>query len=211
MEQDPRSPRLRRTQRERREATRRALLDAAVSALVELGYAGTTTAEVAHRAGVSLGALVHYFPVKTDLLTAAMDHVLRQRLDELDRILDSVPVAELSLSRLIDIAWAMFQSPAFAAWLELWVASRTDPVLRAAVVGVDSRFSAGIADRLTAVLPDTGFDLRDRVARSLVFAVCNGLAMRRVIPAPHEAEADEVLRLLKAALQRSFASDGGAR
>lgn len=207
MERKQESARPRRTQQERRETTRRALLDAAVASLVELGYAGTTTTEVAHRAGVSLGALGHHFPAKADLLTAAMDHVLGQRLEEFDRIVGSAPAGPQPFSQLIDITWELFQSPAFAAWLELWTAARTDPGLRAAVVEVDTRFSAGVAERLARVLPQTGFDLRDRIARSLVFAVCNGLAMRRVIPAPHEAGADEVLGLFKEALQRSFAPD----
>lgn len=207
MERKQESARPRRTQQERRETTRRALLDAAVASLVELGYAGTTTTEVAHRAGVSLGALGHHFPAKADLLTAAMDHVLGQRLEEFDRIVGSAPAGVQPFSQLIDITWELFQSPAFAAWLELWTAARTDPGLRAAVVEVDTRFSAGVAERLARVLPQTGFDLRDRIARSLVFAVCNGLAMRRVIPVPHEAGADEVLGLFKEALQRSFAPD----
>ncbi|MFD3701862.1 TetR/AcrR family transcriptional regulator [Nocardia sp. NPDC058658] len=64
--------RTRRTQVERREETRRILLDAAFDALVEFGFRGTTTSEVAHRAGVSLGALLHHFPTKAELLTADM-------------------------------------------------------------------------------------------------------------------------------------------
>jgi AcrR family transcriptional regulator len=52
----------RRTQAERREQTRTALLDATVSCLVDLGFSATTTTEVTRRAGVSLGAVMHDFP-----------------------------------------------------------------------------------------------------------------------------------------------------
>ena len=41
-----------RTQQQRREQTRRALLDAAVESLIEVGFARTTTLEVQHRANV---------------------------------------------------------------------------------------------------------------------------------------------------------------
>ncbi|MCB8794014.1 TetR family transcriptional regulator, partial [Escherichia coli] len=46
----------RRSQQERREETRAALLDATIEALVEGGYATLTLAQVTERAGLSLGA-----------------------------------------------------------------------------------------------------------------------------------------------------------
>ena len=52
-------------------ATRAALLEATVQCLITQGFGGTTTTEVAHRAGVSPGALLHHFPAKADLLCAA--------------------------------------------------------------------------------------------------------------------------------------------
>ena len=61
----------RRTQAERSARTQAALLDATVESLIELGYGRTTTTEIAHRAGLSLGALLHHYPTKTDLLVAA--------------------------------------------------------------------------------------------------------------------------------------------
>lgn len=44
------------------------LLDCAIDALVEEGYAGTSIAEVARRAGVSKGVVTYHFPSKEDLL-----------------------------------------------------------------------------------------------------------------------------------------------
>ncbi len=51
-------------QEERSAETRRRLLDATVACLFERGYAGTTTTELARRAGVSRGAQMHHFPKK---------------------------------------------------------------------------------------------------------------------------------------------------
>jgi len=65
----------RRTQDERREATRDALLAAAVALLSERGVAATTLADVAERAGVSKGALTHHFDAKDALLDAALERV----------------------------------------------------------------------------------------------------------------------------------------
>ena len=68
----------RRTQAERRAASRAALLDAAVECLIKDGYAHLTTRRVAERAGVSQGTQMHYFPTKTQFLTEAIRHVAQR-------------------------------------------------------------------------------------------------------------------------------------
>src|SRR5437762_7609305 len=72
-----RRTRRRRSQEERRDATRGAVLDATVECLAERGYAGTTTTRIARRARVSRGALLHYYASKIELLTSAIEHILR--------------------------------------------------------------------------------------------------------------------------------------
>ena len=72
----------RRTQAERRAATRGALLDAARGLFAVDGYAGTTTGELVRRAGVTRGALYHHFEDKRGLF--------RVLIEELERELDVV-------------------------------------------------------------------------------------------------------------------------
>src|ERR1700752_3059582 len=62
--------------------TRVRILDAAVECLAEVGYARTTTTEILRRAGVSRGRLLHQFPVKDELLVAAVQHLAEVRIDE---------------------------------------------------------------------------------------------------------------------------------
>jgi AcrR family transcriptional regulator len=72
----------RRTQAERRAATRTALLEATIECLIDYGYADLTTARVADLAGVSRGAQVHYFANKAALVAAAVDHLAQRRIEE---------------------------------------------------------------------------------------------------------------------------------
>src|SRR5215813_9555374 len=80
-----------RTQQQRREETRRALLDAAVESLIEVGFARTTTLEVQRRADVSRGAPLHYFPSKAELLVAAVDHLAEMRAREMKAFASQLP------------------------------------------------------------------------------------------------------------------------
>ncbi|HEX2677037.1 MAG TPA: TetR/AcrR family transcriptional regulator [Polyangiales bacterium] len=123
----------RRTQQERRDGTQRALLDATVSALCELGYGGTTTLEVERRARVSRGARIHHFPTKAALLASAVDHLYNQLSDHYEQAFGS-PVEGLSDAERfrhgLRLLWSIYRKPDYAAVLELQMAARTDAELR---------------------------------------------------------------------------------
>jgi AcrR family transcriptional regulator len=65
----------RRTQAERRESTRKQLLEAATKLIRQRGFGGLRTTEVASVAGVSRGALMHHFPSKHALVVAVLTYV----------------------------------------------------------------------------------------------------------------------------------------
>src|SRR5882757_10122496 len=70
----------RRTQDERRAATRKALLDASLASLLEDGFAGLTTRRVAGRAGVSAATLRVYFPTRAAFVAAAVEQLAAELL-----------------------------------------------------------------------------------------------------------------------------------
>ncbi|HEX5499739.1 MAG TPA: helix-turn-helix domain-containing protein [Thermomicrobiales bacterium] len=67
--------RTRRTQAERREATRQALIAAARAVFADRGYGDASTEEIARRAGVSRGALYHHFADKQALFQAVVEAI----------------------------------------------------------------------------------------------------------------------------------------
>ena len=136
-------PPRRRTQAERRTATRSALVRATVDALVELGYARTTTQEVQARAGVSRGALTHHFTAKAELLVAAMDHLYEEFSESVRKAAAALPDEPAARIRLgVELIWQRFHGPLFVASMELWIAARTDEELRAALLPHERRLGA---------------------------------------------------------------------
>lgn len=121
-----------RTQQQRRDETRRALLDAAVESLIEVGFARTTTLEVQRRADVSRGALLHHFPSKAELLVAAVDHLAEMRARELKVLSAALPPngGRERTDAVLDLLWQCFSGTFFQVAMELRTAARTDPELR---------------------------------------------------------------------------------
>ena len=133
----PTSAPARRTQQERREATRNALLEATIQCLVQQGYAGTTTRAVAERARVSPGALQHHFASKQELVAEAVGYLSSKLTAQL--IEQGVPSASSRrqvTEQLLDYLWQTLNGPLIAAATELGVAARTDPFLRERLVEV---------------------------------------------------------------------------
>src|SRR3954447_26687167 len=86
------------TQTERRQLTRRALLDAARRTFGSKGFGAATLDDIAAEAGVTRGALYYNFPGgKEDLFLALLDERLRERADAIaERFAGSTDPSELA-------------------------------------------------------------------------------------------------------------------
>ena len=188
---------VRRTQAERSAATRARLLDATIDCVLDLGYARTTTVEIARRAGLSRGAQLHHFPTKAELVTAAVEHLFLRRQDEFVRAFATLP-AEADRGRAaIDLLWSMVSGPTFYAWLELAVAARTDPELRERVAGLGERFVANVERTFRELFPPPAEpNPLFEVAPAFTFALLDGLALAKVLGSDHPY-APQVLDTLK--------------
>lgn len=145
-------------QEEKSAATRERLLDATIECLSERGYAHTTTIEVAERAGLSRGAMLHHYPARAELVAAAIEHLAMRRIAEFIAAIQRLPADADLAEHIVDLLWAQFETSSFDAALELLVAARTDPELAAVIHPLEQRFDAVIAR--------SGRELFSRMSRS---------------------------------------------
>lgn len=144
----------RRSNQERSAATRARVLDATIDQLAEFGYGRTTTVEVAERAGVSRGALVHHFRTRTDLVLSALEYLCDRRLAELEAAVDRLSDRDDRTSAFIDLMWSTFEGPLFTAQLELWLAARADAELAARLYPLERGFGKRLSGLCAEVLGD---------------------------------------------------------
>jgi AcrR family transcriptional regulator len=187
----------RRTQAERSATTRTRLLDATIQCLYDLGYARTSTPEIARRAGLSRGAQLHHFPTKAELVTSAVEHLFARRHEEFLQAFRNRGPGQDPAAAAIDILWSMVSGSTFYVWLELTVAARTEAELREPV--------AALTERLTTIIEETFRELFPapaapnpfyEVAPRFAFALLDGLAVER-IHARHADAHEPVLQALK--------------
>ncbi len=121
--------------------TQQRLLTATIECLVDHGWSGATTTVIAERAGVSRGAQLHHYPTRAALVIAAVEHLCELRGAELRLEAAELDGAspEQRLDRVIDMLATAYTGSLFIAALELWVAARTDPELRHALIPLEAR------------------------------------------------------------------------
>ena len=196
-------PRPRRTQRERSAAMRERLLEAAIDCLYELGYAGTTTIEVAARAGVSRGAQLHHFPTKEHLVTLAVRHVLARRVDEFRAAFADLPdlpgtdrsgnchptsLEKMSIARLLRVA----EAPSSRS------AADAQPCA-GCIAAVETQLATEPREATDASSPGAARGNEPSFAGVplLAFAALKGLALDRIVWGADDPRLDVVLSDLK--------------
>lgn len=160
------------------------MLDATIECLVEYGYRDTTTTRIVERAGVSRGAQVHHYPTKAALVAEAVGHLAKRRTTEFfSEVTDRDLSGSDQVKALLDRIWAVHSSPLFAASMELVVAARTDPELRARFADVDREVNREIVAGLAGLLGDRAAKVALRDALDAGLAAIRGLALMRFVDA----------------------------
>lgn len=170
-------------------STREQILDAALRCFVELGYANTTTTAIADKAGLSRGAMLHHFPSKVDVVRAAVEHLHAKRLKAFQRSIGKVALGEDRPRKALEVCLEHVRHPLYVAFLELWMAARTDAELLAILQPTEHAF----ADEWHRMAVDLWPEWRESagnldLALDLVWYVMDGLAVRMVTHRPRDQE-----------------------
>lgn len=120
--------------------TRERLIQAALDEIFEVGYHAATTQDIATRANVSRGALLHHFPMRADLILAAMEELLEDGTRQIRAVADEVQAGQGSLRGFVEFLWQLFSGRFFYLSLEMITEARNDPGLRERMIPVVKRF-----------------------------------------------------------------------
>lgn len=181
-------PGTRAPQQDRSRRTRSRLLEAAVECLAEVGWSGATVAVVAERAGVSRGAAQHHFPTREALFVAAVEHMANERSEDIRRHMelggrdrDGARRGTSTTHEVVEMVVEIYAGTLFRAALALWVASASEPELRAQVVPLEARIGRQV-HRVTVDL--LGVDEKDEGVREVVQAtldLARGLGLANLL------------------------------
>jgi AcrR family transcriptional regulator len=141
-----------------REEATQALLTAAESLLVEVGYAGITVRRVAERAGVNHGLVHYYFGSMQELLLRVLER-FTDGLVERQRAMYAADVPFIEKWRqamrfLDEDADSGYQK----IWLELQAMAWNDPVVRERLQGVHRRWVDVVRPAFAAGLAELGIE-----------------------------------------------------
>lgn len=158
------------------ESTRERVLEAVVRVLVDKGVDRLRVRAVAQQAGVSVGAVQHAYPTRSQMVHAAMEHVSARFTAGLLEAIDADSSAEENLLGVCRLLAGVEDSgrPAAVVWLAFTSLACTDPVIARSHRSAWRTLESGLAHLLAQLNPATTAD--DAAA---LLALLDGLAIAR--------------------------------
>ena len=166
-----------------------ALVDAAISAVAQSGTQDVTVARIAREAGMSPALAHHYFGSKTDMLVAAMRHILLRYGAAVRAALAAAgPDSRAEAIVAASLDGAHFDAETMAAWLNFYALALTEPEAARLLAIYHRRLRSNLVH---ALRPRAGA-ASGRLADTLG-ALIDGVYLRAVLdgrgPSPAEAHA----------------------
>ncbi len=109
----------RRSHAERTAETRAKIIRAVVESIASVGFQRTTAQEIAHRAGVTWGAVQHHFGGKEGILVAVLEDSFHHFAERIIGVPLEGTSLEQRVSLFIDRAWEHFKSERYRTTFEI--------------------------------------------------------------------------------------------
>ena len=169
------------TQRRSKGAERElSVVTAAAELIAEQGLAQLRMADVADRAGMSVGHVTYYFPSKTELLVRAIQQSEEQFQTEVRHALQRHDDAWDRLTALVELAAASGpDDPGWLLWFEVWANAAVDPKLAEAQRQLDGWWRQQMADIIAYGVEQGAFHVADSARTVLVLsALTDGMSVQ---------------------------------
>ena len=178
------------------EARRVQLVEVTIDSLAEVGYVGTTLAEIARRAGVSAGLVAHYFGEKDGLLEAAFRTLARTIAARVRARLALAHTPRGRVQAVIDsnLAPEEFDRRTGTAWLAFWGQVPHVQGLKRVQTAYQRRMLSNLRSDLRWMIPG---DEARRLA-AMIAAMIDGVWLRAALSAWQEADSGSARALLTA-------------
>jgi len=176
------------------ESRRRQLIDVTIDSLAELGFVGTTLAQIAGRAGVSPGLVAHYFGDKDGLLDAAFRSLARRVGDHVGARLRLISTPRARIQAIIDANLALeeFSQRTGTAWLAFWGQVLHVPSLKRVQAAYQRRTLTNLRHSLKQLVPP---DEAQNLA-AMIAAMIDGVWLRAALSGWREADSETARALL---------------
>lgn len=171
----------RRRQADRSEATRAALIRAAIDTVSERGYAGATAAAIAARANVTRGALQHHFGTIQDLLLEVVRYVSQELVGEIEAEISQRDTLDQRIGAIADRYWQVYGGADYFALIEIWMGSRSNDGFRAKIESLMKQITEKRNDYWRELLADYPLtELEVDTMRGALLATVRGAAVHRM-------------------------------
>jgi betaine-aldehyde dehydrogenase len=176
------------------ESRRRQLIEVTIDSLAELGYVGTTLAQIAGRAGVSPGLVAHYFGDKDGLLDAAFRSLARRVGDHVRARLRQISTPRGRIQAVIDANLSLeeFAQRTGTAWLAFWGQVLQSPSLKRVQSVYQRRTLTNLRSSLKKLVPP---DEAQSLA-AMIAAMIDGVWLRAALSGWREADSESARALL---------------
>ena len=178
------------------EARRVQLVEVTIDSLAEVGYVGTTLAEIAGRAGVSPGLVAHYFDDKDGLLEAAFRTLARTLAARMRARLALARTPRGRVQAVIDINLAPeeFDKRTGTAWLAFWGQVLHVQGLKRVQTAYQRRMLSNLRNDLRRLIPGE----HARGLAAMIAAMIDGVWLRAALSEWQEADSESARALLTA-------------
>jgi betaine-aldehyde dehydrogenase len=190
------------------DSRRRQLIEVTIDSLAEVGFVGTTLAQVAARASVSPGLVAHYFGDKDNLLAETFRSLARRTARQIRVHLRRVATPRGKIQAVIDanLAPEEFDQRTGSAWLAFWGQVPHVPTLRRVQSSYQRRSLSLLRAALRRLVPDQDA----RMLAGMIAAMIDGVWLRAALSGWREADSESARAMLTAFVEGRLAGAGMA-